>query len=565
MSDATFPANQSQLDPESTLTFEPPTEDPGDPPGTDAPGDPAPVGLAPVFDTDPVGAATDTGAAEETALPETAVASPNPPEPVTMGRPADATEAAEQPEATEQPEPAVVPGAEADPHAAPPTPPRPAPAPAPAPAAVPSPAALAGRLAASAGPSPSTTFGRVAEDGTVYVRTPEGEREVGSYPGATPEEALAYFARKYDETNAQADLLLQRVTQTELSSREATDALVKLREQSADLRAVGDLVALVTKIENIATALEARKAVESQERAAARESARARREEIVTEAEHLAGQPEHKIQWKASSARMRALLDEWKDAQRQGPKLDRESEQALWHRLSSARNSFDKLRRVHFAQLSSAQSQAKAAKEELVAEAEQLAKSTDWGATAGAFKRLMDRWRQTGRASRADDDALWGRFKAAQDSFFTAKDAVAATENEEYAANLAVKEQLLTQAQALLPVKDVNATKAALRVIQDRWDAAGKVPRADMERIEKAMRRIEAQVREAGERKWVASNPELTARAQSMVAQLESAIAGLRADLAKAEASGNQAKIAKAQDALAAREAWLEQARRGLG
>ncbi|MBK7723175.1 MAG: DUF349 domain-containing protein [Austwickia sp.] len=507
MSDATAPVPQPQPETEPVATQEPAVESPGDlVPGPEVAGD-VPV-------------------------PE---ATPSPvPEP--------------EPTHDEHPEPAPEP--EPEPRVA---------------AAVPSPAALAGRLASASAPSPSTAFGRVAQDGTVYVRTPEGEREVGSYPGATPAEALAYFARKYDETNAQADLLLQRVTQTDLSTREASESLARLREQTSDLRAVGDLVALAAKVENIATALEARKTVESAERSAAREAARARREEIVAEAEQLAGQPEAKIQWKASSARMRTLLDEWKEAQRQGPKLDRESEQALWHRLSSARNSFDKMRRVHFAQLSGAQNEAKSIKEDLVAQAQELATSTDWGSTAGAFKRLMDRWRQAGRASRSDDDLLWQQFKAAQDAFFTAKDAVAAVENQEYAANLAVKEQLLAQAQALLPVKDLEATKASLRSIQDRWDAAGKVPRADMERIEKAMRRVEAQIREADDRKWVSSNPEVTARAQSMVAQLEASIAGLREELATAESSGNQSKIAKAKEALTAREAWLEQARRGLG
>jgi len=39
-------------------------------------------------------------------------------------------------------------------------------------------------------------FGRVGEDGTVYVTTPEGERAVGSYPGKSSEEALAYFANQ---------------------------------------------------------------------------------------------------------------------------------------------------------------------------------------------------------------------------------------------------------------------------------------------------------------------------------------------------------------------------------
>lgn len=429
----------------------------------------------------------------------------------------------------------------------------------------PSPAALASRLHASATPSPSSTFGRVGEDGTVYVRTPEGDKEVGSFPGATPAEALAYFTRKFDDANAQAELLLQRVTQTDLSAKDATDGLAKLRDLTADLRAVGDLVALTAKVETIATAVEARKVVEGAERAAAREEARATRELIVAEAETIAATDEAHIQWKASSARMRELLDDWKEAQRKGPKLDRESEQALWHRLSSARNSFDKLRRVHFSQLSSSQSQAKATKEDLVAQARELSASTDWGSTAGAFKRLMDQWRQVGRASRADDDALWAQFKAAQDAFFEAKDSVAATENEEFVGNLKVKEGLLAQALALLPITDLDATKAALRTIQEKWDAAGKVPRADMERIEKSMRRVEAAVREAEDKRWAASNPELQARANSMIVQLESAIAGLQADLEKATASGDAKRIATAKDALAARQAWLEQARAGLG
>lgn len=428
----------------------------------------------------------------------------------------------------------------------------------------PTPAQVAGRLHPATPGVRSSEFGRVSDEGTVYVTTPEGEKEVGSYPGATPEEALAYFTRKFIEVDAQADLLLQRVTQTGLSTKEATDGLTKLRENTKELRAVGDLVALAAKVENIATALEARRQVEAGERALAREEAKARRLEIVEAAERIAATPEEKIQWKPSSAQMRQLLDDWKAAQKSGPKLDRETEQALWHRLSGARNGFDKLRRVHFAQLGSAQSAAKAAKEELVEEAERLAQSTEWGPAAGAFKRLMDRWRQSGRAARTDDDALWARFKAAQDSFFAAKDQVMAAENEEYSENLKVKEELLKAAQALLPIKDLESTKVSLRQIQDKWDAAGKVPRADMDRIEKAMRRVEAAVREAEDRKWHRTNPEVAARAQSLVTQLEAACEGLRKDLAKAQASGDAGKIAKATEALEAREAWLAQARTGL-
>ena len=499
---------------------------------------------------------TEVAATEGTSAPEAAPAATEP-----AASSAEAPEAAEAPVASEAPE--SRPAAESA-KPAPPKPGAPRPGPAPTPAAL---RAVAHPPVSVAAPAPgpaAETFGRVDDSGTVFVLSPEGEREVGSYPGATPEEALHYFARKYDELWASADLLHQRLATTDLSARDAQDGLTKLKEHIAEANVVGDLAALDAKVGEIEQAVAARKAVEAAERSKAREAARQQREALVVEAESIAGQPESRIQWKASGARMRALLDEWKQHQRSGARLDRETETALWQRFSHARNSFDKARRVHFAQLEGTQSEAKAAKEALVQEAEALSTSKDWGPTAGAFKRLMDRWRKAGRASRADDDALWERFKAAQDAFFAAKDEVAAVEDEEFRTNLAVKEQLLKDAQSILPVTDIDAAKAALRTIQEKWDAAGKVPRGDVERMEKGLRRVESAVREADETRWARTNPEVAARAQSMVTQLETSVASLREDLAKAEASGNAKKVADARAKLEAQEQWLEQARGNL-
>lgn len=432
---------------------------------------------------------------------------------------------------------------------------------APAPAApTPSPALFA----RSAGAPATSAFGRVGTDGVVYVTTADGEREVGSYPGVSNAEALAYFGRKYDELAASLQLLHQRVTHTEIPAKEAAEAAGKLRAQVAEARVVGDLAALAAQLDDVDAAIVARREADSAARAAAKIVATTQREALVAEAEQISGQPEHKIQWKASGARMRELLDAWKNAQRTGPRLDKDVEAALWHRFSVARNSFDKARRTHFAALDSAHEQAKTTKERLVAEAERMAGSRDWMATAGAFKRLMDDWRAAGRAGRAEDDALWQRFKAAQDTFFTAKDAVVQAEEDSYRANLAVKEALLADAEAILPVTDLEKAKAALRVIQDKWDKAGKVPRADLERTEKAMRRIEQAVRDAEDRRWSASNPEAAARASSLVEQLEKAVASLEKDLANAQASGNAKKVAEAEAALTARRQWLDQARSGL-
>jgi hypothetical protein len=412
--------------------------------------------------------------------------------------------------------------------------------------------------------SESARFGRVDDDGHVFVTVGDEEREVGSYPGATPDEALQYFARKYDELAASADLLEARLGNPDVSAKEVADGLATLKEHVETTGVVGDIPALLATVERVEAGLGAKRAHEAEHRAAARAEAAEQREAIVAEAETIAGQPPGSTQWKTSGERMRALLDEWKQHQRTGAKLDKATESALWTRFSHARNSFDKNRRAWFADLETSRADAKSAKEALVAEAEALSTSTDWTPTARAFKQLMDRWRAAGRASRADDDALWERFRAAQDAFFTAKDQVAAAEDEEFRANLVVKEEILLEAEALLPVTDVETAKATLRGIQDRWEKAGKVPRADLERVEKRMRRVETAVREADEQRWTRTNPEVAARARSLVDQLEASVAAIEADVASAEAKGDAKAAEAARGRLAAQQEWLAQARAGL-
>ncbi|WP_237565252.1 DUF349 domain-containing protein [Ornithinimicrobium cavernae] len=416
----------------------------------------------------------------------------------------------------------------------------------------------------AASTSNAITFGRVGDDGTVYVRDGEEERAVGSYPEASNEEALAYFARKYDELAATATLLEQRLGQTEISANEAREALKALRDQIGEANVVGDLPALRERVTALEVAVKDRQRAETEQRAQAKAEATTVREALVAEAEKLAASDVHQIQWKTASARMRSMLDEWRGLQKKGPKLDKDVENALWHRLSTARSAFDKARKAFFSELDTQHAEAKRTKEKLVAEAEALSTSKDWGSTAGAFKRLMQEWRRAGRAQRADDDALWERFRSAQDAFFNAKDEVVAAENEEFEANLAVKEELLKEAEALLPVTDLEAAKSQLRTIQDKWDDAGKVPRKDMSRVEGRLRKVEQAVRDIEDAKWSRSNPELNARAQSMVEQLERAVQGLEQDLEAARATGNDKKIAQAQAALDGRRQLLDAARGGL-
>ncbi|GAA4122519.1 hypothetical protein GCM10022415_26660 [Knoellia locipacati] len=539
----------------------------------------APEPEMPVTDEAPAVTEEPAAAVEETAAPVEEAAAPADeaaaPAETASTEPAADEPAADEPAAAEpvvESEPAAtVPAPAVDPEPATslPTPATPAPAPsAPKPAA-PSPAALASRMAARPAPSvtpvvhahsESARFGRVDDEGHVFVTVGDEEREVGSYPGATPDEALQYFARKYDEIAASAELLEQRLANPDVSAKEVGEGLNTLKEHIAEAHVVGDLAALDTRVAGIEAALVTKRETEQAARAEARAAAAAEREAIVAEAEAISGQDPEQTQWKQSGERMRALLDQWKQHQRGGAKLDKPTENALWQRFSHARNHFDKGRRSYFAQLDSSRAEARGTKESLVAEAEALSSSKDWGPTARAFKNLMDQWRQAGRASRSEDDALWERFKAAQDAFFNAKDEVSAAEDEEFRANLAVKEELLKEAEQILPITDLEQAKSQLRVIQDKWDAAGKVPRADIDRTEKAIRRIETAVREQEDKKWKSSNPEVAARANSMVTQLRSSIESIEADLAKATAAGNDKKVKELTAKLESQQAWLRSA-----
>src|SRR6266545_1108943 len=304
----------------------------------------------------------------------------------------------------------------------------------------------------------------------------------------------------------------------------------------------------------------ARTAGRGGERAAreeARLQAREMKERIVAEAERIAVEATH---WKISGERMRQLLEEWKAA----PRAERAVETALWKRLSAARNAFTKRRKAYFAGLESEREAARIRKEKLVAEAEAISSSTDWTATANAFRELMRSWKSAGRAARGVEDDLWSRFKAAQDAFFQARGELFAQRDAKLRESAAVKEKLLADAERLLPAKDIRAARSSLRSIQARWEEAGPVPRDARERLESGLRRVEDGIRKAEDAQWRRANPEARARAEGTVAQLRTAIGQLEEQLSRARKIGDQKGAERADEALAARRSWLAEAERTL-
>ena len=400
----------------------------------------------------------------------------------------------------------------------------------------------------------TSEWGRVADDGTVYVRTADGERAVGQYPEGTPEEALAFYVKRYDELAGSVHLLEQRVNAGVVSPDEATEGVKGLRAQVAEANAVGDLTALVGRLDALGPVISTQRQARRAERAEKAAAAKGEKERLVAEAEKLAEGND----WRNGANRLRQLLDEWKAL----PRIDRASDDALWRRFSTARTAYTRRRKTHFAEQSEKREAAKVVKQRLVKEAEALSGSREWGPTAGAYRDLMRQWKAAGPAPRDVEDELWGRFRSAQDAFFGARDEAMAAQDPEFAANAEAKEKLLVEAEALVPVTDVGAAKRAIRDIAERWDAIGKVPRDRIRPLEDRMRAVEQAIRGVEEEKWRRTDPEKSARADDMVAKLQDAIGKVEADLDRARATGDQKKVADLEENLASRRAFLEMAQR---
>ena len=400
----------------------------------------------------------------------------------------------------------------------------------------------------------STEWGRVDEDGTVYVKTADGERSVGQYPAGTPEEAMKFFTERYAALAFEVELLEKRVRSGVLSPEEANESVKTVLGQVTNANAVGDLASLTTRLEALAPVIEEQRESRKVEKAQRAAESKVQKEQLVAEAERIAEGSD----WRHGANKLRELLDQWKSL----PRIDRPSDDALWRRFSGARTAYTRRRKVHFAEQDEKREGARVVKERLAKEAEELAESTEWGPTAGQYRDLMRKWKAAGPARKDIDDELWKRFRGAQDQFFGARDAANAALDAEFAANAEVKEKLLVEAEALVPVSDIEVAKRAFRDIADRWDAAGKVPRERMKELEGRIRKVEQEIRGVEEEQWRRSDPEKSARADDMVAKLESAIAAVEADLEKARAAGNEKKIKELEDNLTSRQSFLEMAKR---
>ncbi len=391
-------------------------------------------------------------------------------------------------------------------------------------------------------------WGRIDEQGVVYLRTADGEREIGNWQAGDAEAGLAHFGRRFDDFATEIALLETRLTTGSGDPKATRNHAKDLRAQLDSLAALGDVDSAAGRLDGLITAAEAAMSEAANARAAARAQAIATKEALCGEAEALA----ESTQWKPAGDRLKTILDEWRAIRG----IDRKTDDALWKRFAKARDTFTRNRGSHFAELDKQRGEAKDVKEKLIKRAEELSSSREWADTAAEYRTLMTQWKSAGRAPRDVEDSLWDRFRAAQEAFFARRNEVFAERDAEFDANAKIKERLLVEAERIDPAAGLDAAKAAMRSIQERWEAAGKVPRERIREFEDRLKSAEERVRSAESAHWQRSDPETTARVEQFRSRAES----FRAQAAKARTAGDLRKADQAQAQAEQWEEWLRTA-----
>jgi len=392
-----------------------------------------------------------------------------------------------------------------------------------------------------------TSFGRVDDDGTVYVKTAAGERVVGSWQAGTPEEGLAHFARRFADIVTEVDLIEARLGTGAADPGHTVTSLRRIRTSLDDAHVVGDLDGLAARIDKLVSVAEGKTAEARAAREVARTEALARKTSLVEEAEAIGAES---TQWKSAGDRLRTILDEWKTIKG----IDKKTDGELWKRYSAARDAFTRRRGTHFASLDSQRKVATGRKEELVTEAESLSGSSDWNATANRLKELMAEWKAAPRAPKEVEQRLWERFRAAQDGFFAHRSEVFSARDAEQKEVLDRRQALIADAEALDVDADPRAAQAKLRDIQAQWHDAGRVSRDAAAALDRRLRAVDDKVRSAMDTAWRRTTPD----SNPILSQMRQQVAEAEERLARAQAAGDAKRVREAEASLTSKRRFLE-------
>ena len=187
--------------------------------------------------------------------------------------------------------------------------------------------------------------------------------------------------------------------------------------------------------------------------------------------------------WNAASKEIEELQAAW----RRIGYATKKDNQKIYDRFRAACDAFYTRKRDFYSGIKDNMNENLDKKLSLIEQAEALKSSTEWKKATDQFIALQKQWKEIGAVPRKKSEALWKRFRAACDEFFTARDANAGGENDYYG-NLRAKRKVVEDIQAYASAGDAAADETAMREFQERWAAIGHVPFKEKDNVNKAFR-----------------------------------------------------------------------------
>ncbi len=180
-----------------------------------------------------------------------------------------------------------------------------------------------------------------------------------------------------------------------------------------------------------------------------------------------------------AATEMKALQERWKPV----AAAPRSQAGALWTRFKAAQDQVYEKCKDFFAQQAVERAGNLEAKTALVEQAEALKDSTDWVRTADAIKALQVEWKRIGTVTRGHERAIWERFRAACDAFFTRRQEDLKQRKQDWTENLRRKEALVAEAEQLAQSSEWEKSAARIKQLQIEWKSIGPVKRSKSEAI----------------------------------------------------------------------------------
>ena len=174
--------------------------------------------------------------------------------------------------------------------------------------------------------------------------------------------------------------------------------------------------------------------------------------------------------WKVADEEINKLQSEWKIIGH----VPLNEKDEIWKRFRKAIVAFYEARKLFFKQREEEWKALMELKEKVCIEAEDICESDNIEETESRIKELQAEWKNIGYVPHDMSSDLWARFQSATNRFFEKR-------NEQFehqkVENLARKEDLCRQAEALADSTDWTDTAEKFKSFQKEWKEIGIVPR----------------------------------------------------------------------------------------